>query len=191
VLQHLDFSGLNAANVEKVKNAIVDGENFYGYIPNDGISFIIQNYIALKALGVLEAAWLDAYVHASNFSTWPFETIKSVFKSCDKNKLRSLKPIDEMLGRLTNGRITVFRGCAGPLHNMGMSWIQSLDKAIWYAARHVELCDLKNPVVYVATISLDEIYCQLDHYDADLIVIPMQVWTVNVPVSEFQVNRPR
>lgn len=191
MLEHIDFSGLNSVEAEKVKNAIMKGENFYGYIPSDGLSFITQNYEALKTLGVLEAAWLDAYVHASNFSMWSFETIKSVFNSCDRDKLRSLKPIDETLGRLTNGRITVFRGCAGPLHNMGMSWIQSLDKAIWYAAHHVEHYDLNNPVVYVATISLDEIYCQLDHYDADLIVAPTEAWTVDVPASEFRVNRPR
>ncbi len=50
-----------------------------------------------------------------------------------------------------------------------MSWISSLDKAIWYAAHHASYYDPPDYAVYVTTISVSEIYCCLDHYDHDCI----------------------
>jgi hypothetical protein len=42
---------------------------------------------------------------------------------------------------------------------MGMSWSMSLDKAIWYAAKHAAAEKLSNVAVYAATVDRDGIYC--------------------------------
>ncbi|WP_354334457.1 hypothetical protein, partial [Undibacterium sp. GrIS 1.2] len=47
--------------------AIASGDNFHGYIPSESLEFIVRNYRRLAFMKALEAAWLDAYVHASNF----------------------------------------------------------------------------------------------------------------------------
>jgi hypothetical protein len=74
---------------------------------------------------------------------------------------------------------------------MGMSWLTSLDKAIWYAAHHAALHKLTNLAVYVAVVDRAEIYCCGDHYDYDYIVHPKTWWPVPVPLSEFRVDRRR
>lgn len=185
----LDFSGLSDADANAVKTAIAREENFHGYIPSAGFEFIVRNYRQLASLGVLEEAWLDAYVHASHFNAHGLSVLKSIFDACDRARLRSLKPLGD--ARSSNGRITLFRGCAGPVHTMGMSWTSSLDKAIWYAAHHAEFYDLGNRAVYVAIVSATDIYCRLDHYDDDFIAHPSEAWRIEVPSSEFRLDRPR
>ncbi|SDG71891.1 hypothetical protein [Pelagibacterium luteolum] len=187
----LDFTGLAEADAIEVRKAIARGENFHGYIPTESLGFIIRNYRVLAALGGLEAPWLDAYVHASHFRDQGVSVLKDVFDACDRDRLRALKPLGETFTFVRGERLTLFRGCAGPVHSMGMSWTPSLDKAIWYAAHHVEYYDLPNPAVYVSTVSVAEIYCRLDHYDDDFIVHPCESWRVDVPANEYRLNRPR
>ncbi|KAB2737442.1 hypothetical protein [Brucella anthropi] len=189
-MTEFDFTGLCGSEAEKVSRAIERRENFYGYIPSDGLDFIMRNYVRLAERGVLEAAWLDAYVHASHFERYGLEAIRSVFDACDRKALLSIKPLGEF-ANVPGGRLTVFRGCAGPVHAMGMSWIPSLDKAIWYAAHHAEHYNLANPAVYVATVAVADIYCRLDHYDIDLIVCPENAWRIDVPALEFRLDRVR
>ncbi|RUX29323.1 hypothetical protein EOA23_13955 [Mesorhizobium sp. M2A.F.Ca.ET.042.01.1.1] len=185
----LDYSALSEADAGAVKGAIARGENFHGYIPSASLEFIIRNYRALAALGLLEAPWLDAYVHTSHFAPYGASTLKSVFDACDRDRLRSLKPLSQVAAG--GDRFTLFRGCAGPVHELGMSWTSSLDKAIWYAAHHAAYYDLANCAAYVATVPSSDIYCQLDHYDDDFIVYPLRAWRIDVPASEFRLDRPR
>lgn len=189
--ERLDFTGLTVADAVEVRKAIARGENFYGYIPTESLGFIIRNYRVLAAVGALEAPWLDAYVHASHFRDQGVSVLKDVFDACDRDRLRALKPLGEPINFIRGERHTLFRGCAGPVHSMGMSWTTSLDKAIWYAAHHVEYYDLSNPAVYVSTVSVAEIYCRLDHYDDDFIVYPSEAWRVDVPINEYRLSRPR
>src|SRR6266700_1225314 len=190
-LERLDFAGLTERDAYEVRNAIARGENFHGYIPAESLGFIIRNYRILAPMGALEAAWLDAYVHSSHFFEHGLSVVKSVYDACNRDRLCMLKPLGQALTFEKEGRLTLFRGCAGPAHSMGMSWTPSLDKAIWYAAHHVEDYDLANPTVYVATVPMAEIYCRLDHYDDDFIVHPSNAWRVDVPVEEFRLDRPR
>ncbi len=185
----LDFSGLSEAGANAVKTAIARGENFYGYIPSTGFEFIVRNYQELAVLGALEEAWLDAYVHASHFEVYGLPILKAIFDACDRTRLRSLKPLGS--AHDANDRVTLFRGCAGPVHTMGMSWTSSLDKAIWYAAHHAAFYELGNCAVYAAIVSAGEIYCRLDHYDADFIVHPADAWRIEIPDAEFHLGRPR
>lgn len=189
--EFLDFAGLTEGDANDVRMAIARGENFHGYIPKDCLVFIIRNYRMLAALGALEAPWLDAYVHASHFREQGVSVLKSVFDACDRDRLRALKPLGEAVSLVRGDRLTLFRGCAGRVHGMGMSWTPSLDKAIWYAAHHVDYYALRDPAVYVATVAVAEIYCRLDHYDDDFIVHPREAWRVDVPASEFRLDRPR
>lgn len=186
-LDLLDFTGLKEQDIENVRAAIQRHANFQGYIPSEALNFIVRNYRMLAQLHALEPAWLDCYVHSSHFNEYGVETVKAIFDTCDVQRLRKLKPLTHVIGN----RATLFRGCAGPVHTLGMSWTSSLDKAIWYAAHHASYYDLGNRAVYVATIPVDEIYCCLDHYDHDCIAHPLSAWRVNVPAEEFRLDRPR
>lgn len=189
----LDFSGLSDQDENAVKRAIARQENFHSYIPSQSLGFTVRNYRALASLGVLEAPWLDAYMHASHLSTFGEQVVKDVFDACDRTRLLELKPIGDSItfGRDERDRITLFRGCAGPAHSLGMSWTPSLDKAIWYAAHHATYYQLDNKAVYAATVPIRDIYCRLDHYDDDFIVRPREAWRVDVPAEEFRLDRPR
>ncbi|WBQ16301.1 hypothetical protein [Sphingobium yanoikuyae] len=186
-LDLLDFAGVEENDAQHFRAAILRGENFQGYIPSDALDFIVRNYRALAQLQALEPAWLDCYVHSSHFSTYGIETIKAIFDACDRQRLRLLRPITQIAG----DRATLFRGCAGPVHTMGMSWTSSLDKAIWYAAYHATYYDLTDCAVYVTTMPVSEIYCCLDHYDHDCVAHPLSTWRVYVPAEEFRLDRPR
>ena len=188
----LDFAGLTEGDASAVKKAIARGENFHGYIPDEGFDFIIRNYRLLASLGILEAPWLDAYEHASHFAAQGVSVLQAVFNSCDRDRLLALKPLGRVLALARNDRLTLFRGCAGPIHSMGMSWTPWLGKAIWYAAKHASYCALSNLAVYAAIVPVAEIYCRLDHYDDDdCIVYVREAWRVDVPAKEFRLDRPR
>jgi hypothetical protein len=189
--EDLDFAGLTEEDASTVRVAIARGQNFHGHVPTESLSFIIRNYRPLAALGILETPWLDAYVHASHFGALGVSVIKEVFDACDRDRLLALKPVGQALPVARSDRLTLFRGCAGPVHSMGMSWTRSLDKAIWYAAYHAEYCELANLAVYVATVPVAEIYCRLDHYDDDFIVYAREAWRVDVSAEEFRLDRPR
>jgi hypothetical protein len=191
-IDYLNFAGLTAGDAKAVRMAIARGENFHGYIPTEGLGFIIGNYRSLAASGMLEAAWLDAYVHASHFHTQGVSVIQAVFDACNRDRLLALKPIDRVLALARNDRLTLFRGCAGPVHTMGMSWTPWLGKAIWYAAHHAEYYELTNMAVYTAIVPVAEIYCCLEHYEDDVCIVhPCEAWRVDVPAKEFRLNRPR
>lgn len=116
-LEMLDFTGIGESDGQRVRTAIQRGDNFQGYIPSDALNVIVRNYRALARLQVLEPAWLDCYVHSSHFNTYRVETIKAIFDACDRQRLRTLKALTQIAG----DRATLFRGCAGPVHTLGMS----------------------------------------------------------------------
>jgi hypothetical protein len=110
--ERLDFAGLTEQDANEVRNAIARGENFHGYIPAESLGFIIRNYRILAPMGVLEAAWLDAYVHSSHFSERGLSVVKSVFDACNRERLCMLKPLGQALTFEKEGRLTLFRGGA-------------------------------------------------------------------------------
>lgn len=189
----LNFTRLSDEDATAVKRAIERHENVHGYIPSHSLEFIVRNYRALASLGILEAPWIDAYMHASHLSMIGETVVKAIFDACDRARLLELKPVGNAiaLGCDERDRITLFRGCAGPMHSLGMSWTPSLDKAIWYAAKHAAYHHLDNKAAYVTTVPVKDIYCRLDHYDDDFIVYPQEVWRVDVPAKEFRLDRLR
>jgi hypothetical protein len=187
----LDFAGLSEKDASTIKEVIARGKNFAGYIPENNLEFIVRNYRCLAAIGNLEEPWLTAYEHASHFNNYGYSVIKAVFDACDRSRLLELKPLGDALAYAKRVRVTLFRGCAGPEHSLGMSWTPSLDEAIWYAAKHAEYYRLDNRAVYVATVPIADIYCRLDHYRLEFIVSPCEAWRVDVPESEFRLDRPR
>lgn len=92
----LDFTGLTALAASNVQAAIASGDNFHGYIPSESLEFIVRNYRRLASMKALEAAWLDAYVHASNFKEYGVEMLKAVFDACDRDRLLELKPVGNL-----------------------------------------------------------------------------------------------
>ncbi|EJL6405501.1 hypothetical protein NMS23_004339 [Vibrio parahaemolyticus] len=188
---NIDYSLLDAGESKKVQEAILNREQFFGYIPEKGFDFILRNYRYLAELKILEPNWMEAYLHSNNFSKTTLEQLKAVFDVCSKSRLQETFPIPEGHQFSKGSRYTLFRGCAGPKHNLGMSWCDSLDKAIWYAAQHSEFNGLGNLAVYATTVSKEEIYCTGSHYDFDFIVLPENAWRIDIPSHEFRLNRPR
>ncbi len=191
LLEKLDFSGLSKDEVKSVSISFIKGEMFVGYIPANAFDFVLRNSEVLFEPGILEDNWMQAYTHASHFEEVPLEKLQSLFDLCDKDVLQQNYPIPNVDHFSKGQRLSLFRGCAGPEHRMGMSWTLSLDKAIWYAAHHAEFYHLNNLAVYVSVVEKSEIYCCGNHYDYDFIVQPKQWWSVDVPASEFRLDRPR
>ncbi|KKC28006.1 hypothetical protein [Sphingomonas sp. SRS2] len=187
----LDYTGLEPADAERVRVAIRCKENFHGYIPSQGFDFIIRNYPMLAEMGMLEDAWVSAYLSKSHFADHGAEIVRAIFEACDSAKLRELKPVADSVNISKSGRVSLFRGCAGPSHSMGMSWTTSLDKAIYYAAHKAAFYDQPSLAVYAATVGLDEIYCRFDRNEEEFIVVPKTWWKVDVPDAEFRLDRPR
>ena len=191
LIKQLDFQLLSASAAYDVQRAIADGKPFVGYIPADGLAFVLRNFQALAELHALEEAWLSAYVFASNYEGYGLTAIKAVFDACRREKLLELGPIVATPMTIRQGRISLFRGCVGPTHSMGMSWTSSLDKAIWYAAHHRDYGGVGNVAVYATTVTIDEIYCCLTRNEEEYIVLPSTAWTVSVPAAEFRLDRAR
>ncbi|MBD2072341.1 hypothetical protein H6F86_00130 [Phormidium sp. FACHB-592] len=190
-IQDIDFVDLTYEESSQVRSSILKGENFYGYIPEKGFSFIVKNFKILSSIGILEQNWFLAYTHSSHFEDVSLDLVQEIFDTCDRKILQEKYPI-YVGDHFSNGeRFSLFRGCAGPIHKKGMSWTSSLDKAIWYAAHHAEHYDLDNVAVYAAVVSREDIYCCGDHYDHDFIVRPKEWWRIEVPQSEFRLDRPR
>lgn len=198
-LDTLDFSDLEAEETLNVKSAIGRQEDFYGYILDKGMSFIIKNYQTLAEMGHLERNWITAYVQGS----WPeiltFETMKAIFDACNRNTLNSLYPVTEdHLPILERGKyhcITLFRGCSSPDYIPGMSWTTNLSKAIWYAAysraHNDSIPDIQECSVYATIVTKDDIYCFLTRYEPEYIVVPKKYWKIDVPQEEFRLDRKR
>lgn len=187
----IDYSTLNELQIDCVRNAISAGEEFYRYIPEVGFQFILSNYKTLAKLGVLERNWMLAYTHESHFAATSMSQLQCVFDACSKEVLQKFYPICAGDDFSNGERFSLFRGCAGPNHRRGFSWTASLDKAIWYAAHHAEYYGLDDVAVYTTVVRRDEIYCCGNHYDFDYIVYPRTWWKINIPRSEFRLDRPR
>ena len=54
----------------------------------EDMNFIISNLKDLKIKGCLEKSLIPAYLHAGNFKNMPFQTIKKLFDSCEKEILQ-------------------------------------------------------------------------------------------------------
>jgi hypothetical protein len=189
----MDYTGLSGTESQRIEEAIAseeDRNNLAGCIPEKKrLGFMLRNFKRLAELEILEHNWMAAYTFASHFNDVPLALLQQVFDACDKVTLQKLYPIPEGPTR----RLSLFRGCAGPDHRMGMSWTTSLDKAIWYATQHAAYRNLTNRAVYAATVDRSEIYCRgHDHFEPnEFIVLPTTWWKIDVPAHEFRLDRPR
>jgi hypothetical protein len=190
--EEMDRSMLDLEEREGLHKAILKCETaLIGYFPSKALPFVMRNYRQLAALGILEVNWMPAYTHASHLNDYPLSLVREVFEACDRRILQQHYPISAGDKDFGETRYSLFRGCAGPQHRMGMSWTVSLDKAIWYAAKHAASQNLTNVAVYAAVGDRSEIYCCGDHYDRDYIVLPKEWWKIDVPIDEFKLDRSR
>jgi hypothetical protein len=193
VAQEWDFTGLDIDEVKVFQRAIADGEDLRWRCGERSLEFIARNYARLAELGQLEQSWLSTYLATSHFEAIGFEKLKLLFDACDRSKLQALS-VSVRKDILTE-RISLFRGCAGPVHTRGMSWTTSLDKAIYYAAWHAEWHMEHGTVgavsVYATTVDVSEIYCRLDRNEDEFLVVPKNAWRIEVPAVEFRLDRPR
>jgi hypothetical protein len=191
LVNSLNFSGLSESEISQVRQAIVDDDESYGYIPSKAFEFILRNYKQLAALNALEPNWGGAYLSADDFSNVSIDYLQAIFDACRKDVLQKHFPV-HIEGNFTKGRrFNLFRGCAGDDHRMGMSWTDSLDKAIFYAAKHQTYKKLGNLAVYASVVCGSEIYCSFRRNENEFIVRPKEWWQVDVPITEFRLDRPR
>lgn len=190
-----DFTGLNDEEIESFVRAIGEGDDLRWRFGERSLDFIVRNYVRLAQMGELEKSWLSTYVFTSHFQDIGFDKLKSLFDACDRSRLRAHHlsvPVD---GGISTERISLFRGCAGPVHNPGMSWTTSLDKAIyyakWHADLHLELGQPADMAVYATTVDLREVYCRVNRNEDEFIVVPDNLWRIDIPETEFRLDRPR
>lgn len=189
----MDYTDIPNNEQHKIRQAIQNKECFYGYLPNENcFAFIVKNYKHLYELECLEINWIQAYLNQSKFKNYSFETLKNIFDYCDIEILKKLYPITPQ--PCNSKRISLFRGCNSSSFIQGMSWTTNLDKAIWYAAQHKEYqhYSTNNPCsVYAATVDINEIYCRLDRFEDEYIVTPHNYWKIDIPQTEFRLDRER
>ncbi|WP_426236535.1 hypothetical protein [Pararhizobium sp. DWP1-1-3] len=188
-----NFSGLSSQDLEDFQKAINDGDDLRWRFGERSLDFILRNYAKLAEVGQLEASWLSSYLHTSHFEQIGFEKLKAIFEACDRIKLQALSvPVRK---GISTERISLFRGCAGPVHTRGMSWTTSLDKPIycaaWHAEWHLKQGTPNDVAVYATTVHTSEVYCRLDRNEDEFLVIPAKVWRIDVPSSEFSLGRER
>ncbi|MGO6812209.1 hypothetical protein ELI25_29720 (plasmid) [Rhizobium ruizarguesonis] len=188
-----DFTGLSDDEGMAVRQAIEVGDDLQWRFGERSLGFIVRNYMKLAEMGRLEAYWLSTYLHNSHFEHIGFGKLKAVFDACDRTKLQELSV--PVRNGISTERISLFRGCAGPAHTRGMSWTTSLDKAIYYAEWHriwhLEHEQSGEVAVYATTVFLSEVYCRLDHNEDEFLVVPENMWRIEVPASEFRLDRRR
>lgn len=197
-ISQLDYSGLTIEEENDVKTAIENGEEFYFHIDEENgqrLKFIINNCKALLSIGCLERNWIEAYIKASHFRGIPVEVIKSVFDACDRQVLQSIYPVPNLPNRI-QGTFSLFRGCVGDSFQQGLSWTSSIDKAIWYAAQHRDYNHYHaektvNCSLYVTSMSPENVYCSPRENEPEFITYSKKWWKIEVPQSEFVLNRPR
>ncbi len=188
-----DFTGVDADEIEAFRVAIADGDDLRWCFGERSLKFILRNYAKLAEQGQLEQSWLSTYLQTSHFQEVGFEKLKAIFDTCNRARLQALSiPVRK---DISTERVSLFRGCAGPVHTLGMSWTTSLDKAIYYATWHAELhLERGEPAkmaVYATTVYTDEIYCRLDRNEQEFLVVPQDAWRIDIPEIEFRLDRPR
>ncbi|MBY3032438.1 hypothetical protein HF265_25710 [Rhizobium leguminosarum] len=188
-----DYTGLSADEIEAFRQAIEVGEDLHWRFRERSTDFIVRNCAKLAEMDRLESYWLSTYLNTSHFEHIGFDKLKTVFDACDRTKLQKHSvPVSK---GISTERISLFRGCGGLVHTRGMSWTPSLDKAIWYAAWHrewhLEDEEQGEVAVYATTICLSEVYCRLDHNEDEFLVVPDNMWRIEVPASEFRLDRQR
>lgn len=65
-LSTMNYSILDKDDANNVRHAINSNEEFYGYIPENGMRFIVENYKILASIGHLEKNWIQAYLKAND-----------------------------------------------------------------------------------------------------------------------------
>lgn len=187
----MNYSILDNDAANNVRNAINSNEAFYGYIPENGMQFIVENYETLASIGHLEKNWIQAYLKSNNLNNIPLEILKKIFDACDREQLQKLYPIPDATNSSKTECWNLFRGCAGINHRMGMSWTTSMSKALWYAAWHKVHNNLNNCAVYATIAEKKDIYCYLDDNEPEFILHPRTWWKIDIPETEFRIDRPR
>jgi|SRR5581483_3718522 len=134
---------------------------FLGLASNEhGLSLVVMNARALKAIGAYEAALLGAFIHTRvNNRSWPLVQLRFLFEQSDRGRLRAagdLLPAGE--------QFTLYRGVAGrgsARRVRGLSWTGSRERAEWFASRAAGW-KLHDPAVYRAVVGREDIYAYVN-----------------------------
>lgn len=115
----LDYGNLSPDEAGRVASAIARGENFYGYIPSGAFDFIKRNCVELRRLGVLEDAWLSAYIFKSHFADYSLEASR---RSSMLATELSFARCSQLMIRSTLRR-TADLACSGGVRDRSTEWV--------------------------------------------------------------------
>lgn len=134
-----------------------DVEAFLFCASNDwGVRLVSMNMRALKERGILESAFLQAFIGVRvNHKSCRFE-LAYIFSMIDRARMRLAG--DPLPGP---GPFTMFRGVAG--HGTarvvcGYSWSGDFERAMWFAVRFADGLGLADPAVFRATVAEEDVY---------------------------------
>ncbi len=122
----------------------------------DGLIFVHDNCIRLRAKGTYEDCLIDAYTRCKvNWQRWNIDELYYLFELADREKLRNCgDPIP------SQETFLLYRGVAGKGRSRkvrSLSWTSNPSCAAWFAMRF----DRDDPAVFSVSVRREEILCYL------------------------------
>lgn len=154
--------------IQQCRDAFIRGDASGCFLGESGgtyLRFLWDNAFRLKQRGIYEPALVCAYGCSTlGFAGWPNDNVAFLFALADMDKLREAgDPIPE------GDTFTLYRGVAGPkkYHRTFPSWTSDYWTAAWFAGRF----DDKNPAIYQAEVSREDILFYNEGSEKEFVVM--------------------
>lgn len=154
--------------IKECRDAFINGDASSCFLGESGgtyVPFLLENAYRMKQRGIYEPALACAYKCSSlGFRGCPKDYINFLFALADMDNLRKAgDPIP------SGESFTLFRGVSGPkkYHRTFPSWTSDYWTAAWFAVRFNE----KNPTIYQAEVTREDILFYDDRSEKDFVVM--------------------
>ena len=153
---------------QECRDAFIQGDASGCFLGESGgtyLRFLWENAFRLKQRDIYESALVCAYRCSTlGFAGWPNDYVAFLFALADMDKLREagdpIPPAESF---------TLYRGMSGPKnhHRPFPSWTSDYWTAAWFAVRF----DVKNPAIYQAEVSREDILFYIDGSEKEFVVM--------------------
>ena len=168
--------------------AVRDAGGFVRLVPAmERIDLVFMNLALLRALGIYEAALLEALT-APERSLLHFSQarLRQLIRAADRVKLRALAPLPG------HGPFVLYRGVAGDeewsRRERGISWTGRPEIAAWFARRSP---DLHDPAVYQVSVGKECVLAYRNEREEDeyLVQLPRSIPLIRLPWGPLKLKR--